>query len=205
MCKNCKDLSPSNEPVHQQKLIKQILYEIGENPEREGLIDTPSRVVKMWKEIFRGYDKNQRPKISIFRNGTDGLVYDQMIIDDGEFYSHCEHHMVPFFGKYWFGYVPDPNGNIIGLSKVARIVDYHSAKLQIQERLVTDIVEHIWEELCSNNVPRPIGMGLVLQGEHLCKSMRGVKKRGSMTTTKLKGAFFDNNVVREEFLKRTLR
>jgi len=182
-----------------EKLIKEILLGIGENPEREGLIDTPARVVKMYKELFRGYDPAQRPKVSLFKNGSDGLVYDEMIMDTGSFYSHCEHHMVPFFGQYWFGYIPDKEGNIIGLSKVARLVDYHAAKLQIQERLVNDIVEDIWKELSKDTV-RPIGMGLVMKGEHLCKSMRGVKKPGQMITIKLKGAFLDNQAVKNEFL-----
>ena len=181
------------------KNIVKILEFIGEDPNRDGLKDTPKRVEKMYKEIFRGYDPEQRPKISVFKNGSDGLVYDEMIIDTGSFYSHCEHHMVPFFGQYWFGYIPDKEGNIIGLSKVARLVDYHSAKLQIQERLVNDIVEDIWKELSKDTV-RPIGMGLILKGEHLCKSMRGVKKQGQMTTIKLKGAFLDNQAVKNEFI-----
>lgn len=125
-----------------------------------------------------------------------------MILDEGNFYSHCEHHMVPFFGKYYFGYIPDKNSNIIGLSKVARLVDFHAAKLQIQERLVNDIVEDIWQILCSNGAERPIGMGMVMVGEHLCKSMRGVKKQGKMTTIKLKGSFLDNPPVKSEFLNR---
>lgn len=183
----------------EEMLIKEILNFIGENPSREGLIGTPGRVVKMWKEIFRGYDPAQKPKMAIFKNGADGLVYDQMVTDTGNFYSHCEHHMVPFFGQYWFGYIPDAKGNIIGLSKVARIVDYHAAKLQIQERLVHDIVEDLWDEL-SKNAVRPIGMGLIMKGEHLCKSMRGVKKQGKMTTVKLKGSFLDNPNVKSEFL-----
>ena len=180
--------------------IKEILKHIGENPDREGLVDTPKRVVKMWKEIFRGYDPKSRPNIALFKNGADGLTYDQMVTDTGDFYSHCEHHMVPFFGQYWFGYIPDAKGNIIGLSKVARIVDYHSAKLQIQERLVHDIVEDLWNELSKNGAVRPIGMGLVMKGEHLCKSMRGVKKKGQMTAIKLKGSFLDNPNVKQEFL-----
>jgi GTP cyclohydrolase I len=186
----------------QETLIKQILIEIGENPERDGLVDTPHRIVKMWKEIFRGYDLAQKPKAAIFRNGSDGLVYDQMILDEGNFYSHCEHHMVPFFGRYYFGYIPDKNSNIIGLSKVARLVDFHAAKLQIQERLVNDIVEDIWNILCQNEATPPIGMGLVMVGEHLCKSMRGVKKQGKMTTIKLKGSFLNNPPVKSEFLNR---
>ncbi len=185
------------------KLIKQQLIAIGENPNREGLIDTPARVAKMWKEIFRGYNPECRPKVSVFKNGSDGLVYDQMIIDTGDFYSHCEHHMVPFFGRYWFGYIPAEDGNIIGLSKVARLVDYHAARLQIQERLVNDIVEDIWQELCKDSV-NPIGMGMLMEAEHLCKTMRGVKKKGKMTTTKLKGVFLTNPEVRAEFLQKTI-
>lgn len=182
-----------------KELIKQMLIKIGENPERPGLLETPLRVEKMYKEIFRGYDPTQRPKISLFKNGSDGVTYDQMITDTGDFYSYCEHHMVPFFGRYWFGYIPDQKGNIIGLSKVARVVDYYSAKLQIQERLVQEIVDDLWDEL-SKEAVRPIGMGLVMKGEHLCKTMRGVKKKGEMTTIKLKGAFLDNSLVRQEFL-----
>jgi len=186
--------------MNKTEIVTNLLLALGENPEREGLIDTPKRVVKMWEEIFRGYAPEKRPKVSIFKNGADGLVYDQMIVDTGDFYSHCEHHMVPFFGQYWFGYIPDPKGNIIGLSKVARLVDYHAAKLQIQERLVNDIVEDIWNELCQG-AERPIGMGLVMQGEHLCKTMRGVRKKGRMTTIKLKGAFLDNPSAKSEFLQ----
>lgn len=182
-----------------KELIKQILIKLGENPDRPGLLETPLRVEKMYKEIFRGYDPEARPKISLFKNGSDGVTYDQMITDTGDFYSYCEHHMVPFFGRYWFGYIPDQKGNIIGLSKVARVVDYYSAKLQIQERLVQEIVDDLWDEL-SREAVRPIGMGLVMKGEHLCKTMRGVKKKGEMTTIKLKGAFLDNALVRQEFL-----
>ena len=180
-------------------LIKKIIEFIGEDTEREGLKETPQRVVKMWKEIFRGYDANQRPKVSLFTNGAKGITYDQMIIDEGDFYSHCEHHMVPFFGKYWFAYIPHKKGSIIGLSKVARLVDFHAAKLQIQERLVHEIVEDIWKELSVGEHP-PLGMGLVMKGEHLCKTMRGARKKGQMTTIKLKGCFLENNTVKQEFL-----
>lgn len=183
-----------------EQIVKEMLFNIGEDPNREGLIGTPDRVVRMWKEIYRGYDPAQKPKMAIFKNGTDGVAYDQMVTDTGTFHSQCEHHMVPFFGTYWFGYIPDKEGNIIGLSKVARVVDYYSAKLQIQERLVQEIVECLWEEL-SKGAVRPLGMGLVMEGEHLCKTMRGAKKQGKMTTTKLKGAFYDNAIVRQEFLE----
>jgi len=180
-----------------QDLIKTELSYIGENPDRIGLQDTPRRVVKMWKEIFRGYDPAQHPAIKTFPNGQDGVFYNLMILDTGNFYSHCEHHMIPFFGNYWFGYIPDLKGKFLGLSKVARIVDYHAAKLQIQERLVNDIVEDLWNALSKGGVP-PIGMGLVMKGEHLCKTMRGAKKRGQMTSIALKGCFLHES--KQEFL-----
>lgn len=181
-----------------EKLIEEMLVQIGENPFRDGLVETPKRVVKMWDEIFGGYDLKNKPKVSIFKNGKDGITYDEMIIDSGDFYSHCEHHMVPFFGKYWFGYIPSKTGGIIGLSKVARIINFHSARLQIQERLVHDVVDDIWNML-SKEFEAPLGMGLVMEGEHLCKTMRGVKKKGTMRTAELRGVFKDIHSVRDEF------
>ena len=179
--------------------IKKILEHIGENPNREGLQDTPKRVVNMWKEMFRGYDKNQTPKITVFDNGKDGIVYDQMIIDSGEFYSNCEHHMLPFFGKYYFAYIPNPKGKILGLSKIARVVDYCAARLQIQERLCSDIVDYIEKEIDCEYPP--LAIGIIMKAEHLCKSMRGVKKKGIMTTAYLKGLFKEDINCKNELLK----
>lgn len=181
-----------------ENIVTNMLISIGEDPTRDGLLETPMRVVKMWKEIFRGYDPEQKPKVSIFKNGKDNIIYNQMICDTGDFYSQCEHHLVPFFGQYWFGYIPSENGGILGLSKVARIVDYHCAKLQIQERLVNDIINDLWDVLSTEMEP-PLGMGLVMQGEHLCKTMRGAKKKGKMTTICLKGVFLKE--AKEEFLR----
>jgi GTP cyclohydrolase I len=176
-----------------QKIIKNFLSFIGEDPTRPGLIDTPKRVVKMWKEIYRGYDKEQEPRLAIFGNGTDGVLYDQMITDEGYYFSQCEHHSVTFFGQYYFAYVP--NKKILGLSKVARVVDYFSAKMQIQERLTKEIVDYIEKEL------QPKGIALVMKGRHLCKEMRGVKKiEGKMTTTVLRGCFKDEPETRAEFM-----
>jgi len=180
------------------ELIRQQLVAIGEKPNREGLIDTPVRVVKMWKEIFRGYNEKP-PKITTFKNGKDGIVYDQMIVDTGKFYSVCEHHMMPFFGNYWLAYIPSAEGQVIGLSKIARIVDYYCARLQIQERLVNDIVEYLWKKLSPAGTSKPVGMALVMRGEHLCKTMRGAKKEGLMTTSKLKGVFLNEVNARNEF------
>lgn len=178
--------------MNKEEIVKSMLKAIGEDTSRPGLIGTPERVVRMWKEIFRGYDPEQKPKITVFDNGEDGLTYNQMIIDKGDFYSHCEHHMVPFFGDYFFAYIPDKK--IIGLSKVARIVDYHSAKLQIQERLVQDIVNDIEKAI------EPKGIALVMKAEHLCKTMRGVKKKGQMVASELRGAFIDEPETRAEFM-----
>lgn len=186
----------------QEKIVKDMLIAIGEEPNREGLKDTPKRVVKMWKELFGGYNKENSPKITTFANGADKIVVDEMISDTGEFFSHCEHHMVPFVGRYWFAYIPSAKGQLLGLSKVGRVVDFHSSKLQVQERLVHDVVTHLWNALSKtkDNWNKPIGMGLVIEAEHLCKTMRGVKKKGKMRTTKLIGAFKEDPSVREEFL-----
>lgn len=188
--------------INPELIIRDMLEYIGEDPTREGLIDTPKRVVNMWKEIFRGYDKSKLPKVTVFNNGSDGIFYDQAISDDGNFYSHCEHHIVAFSGRYFFSYIPNIKGKILGLSKVARVVDYFSAKLQVQERLTHEIVNYLWELLCDKNVCEysPVAMGLVMEAEHLCKTMRGVKKKGKMRTTVLKGTFKTDNAARAEFL-----
>jgi len=186
--------------MYEQKKIavREILMLIGEEPDREGLKETPDRVARMWKEIFRGYDIKNKPKVTVFNNGSDGIVYDQMACDTGNFYSHCEHHIVPFFGKYFFAVIYHPQGKILGLSKVSRVVDYYSAKLQVQERLGHQIVEELWKKL--TGVKPPLAMGLVLECEHLCKSMRGVKKVGMMRTCILKGTFKTEPAARAEFL-----
>lgn len=165
--------------------VRELLEYIGEDPNRTGLLGTPDRIVRMWDEIFRGYDECQKPKITTFPNGEDGLYCDEMVVDTGSFYSMCEHHAMPFFGKYWFAYIPKPNGRIIGLSKIARVVDYCAARLQIQERLVTDVVNEISEALG----PGQHSIAFLMKGEHLCKSMRGVKKKGYMTSQSLTGDF----------------
>lgn len=190
---------PDEHNVTVEENIVRMLEYIGENPNREGLLGTPDRIRRMWGEIFRGYDPKQKPKITVFDNSVDGIAYDNMVIDEGGFYSMCEHHMMPFFGHYWFAYIPNPKGKILGISKVGRVVDYCAAKLQIQERLVHDIVEMLKEALGSENPP--LGIALVMKGEHLCKTMRGVKKKGTMTSSYLWGAFKDDAQVRAEFMQ----
>lgn len=178
--------------------IVELLQYIGENPDREGLKETPDRILKMWGEIFRGYDKNQRPKITTFQNGADGIVYDNMIVDSGDFYSLCEHHAMPFLGKYCFAYIPHPKGKILGLSKIARVVDYCAAKLQIQERLVSDVVSMIQNAL-GEKYP-PIGIAFIVKGRHLCKEMRGARKKGEMTCSYLIGKFKTDAALRAELM-----
>lgn len=185
--------------IEHEEIVRAMIKAIGDNPDREGLIGTPNRVVKMWGEVFKGYDKNQIPKVTTFKNGSDGIVTDQMISDTGTFYSHCEHHIIPFFGTYYFAYIPHPKGKILGLSKVARVVDYYSARLQTQERLVRDITNYLWGSLKYEDT-EPIAMGIVMEGSHLCKEMRGVKKKGKMRTTELIGAMKTDVATRAEFM-----
>lgn len=174
--------------------IKTILAYIGENPEREGLKGTPDRIIRMWKEIFRGYDPEQKPKITTFINDMHST---DMVFDTGDYYSMCEHHMMPFFGKYYFAYIPKENGRILGISKVARVVGYCAARLQLQERLARDVVEMLTDAL-GGNVE---GMAIVMRGTHLCKSMRGVKNQGMMTVAHLSGVFKTDEMARREFYK----
>lgn len=190
---------PDEHETTVEENITRILEYIGEDPTREGLVGTPDRIIRMWGEIFRGYDKGQKPKITTFDNGKDGITYDNMVVDEGDFYSMCEHHMMPFFGKYWFAYIPNPKGRILGISKIGRVVDYYAARMQIQERLVHDIVDMLAKALGDENPP--LGMALVMRGEHLCKTMRGVKKKGKMMSSYLVGAFKEDAQVRNEFMQ----
>lgn len=174
--------------------IKTILEYIGENPEREGLLDTPDRIIRMWREIFRGYEAAQRPKITTFANDMHST---DIVFDTGEYYSMCEHHMMPFFGKYYFAYIPKTDGRILGISKIARVVQYCAARLQLQERLARDIVTMLSEAL-NNDVE---GMAIVMRGTHLCKTMRGVKSNGQMSVAHLSGVFQENSDARREFYR----
>ena len=182
-----------------KELIRDFFTFIGENPDREGLRETPARMVKMFKEIFRGYDPAQKPKITTFDNGRDGITYDNMVIDKGAFYSLCEHHCRTFFGEYTFAYIPNPHGKILGLSKIGRVVDYCAAKLQIQERLVREVVDMLTEALGEDNPP--LGMALSMTGRHMCKESRGARKAGKMTSTYLTGVFKTDATCRAEFMR----
>lgn len=174
--------------------LKTILAYIGEDPEREGLKETPGRIIRMWKEIFRGYDESQRPKITTFSNDMHST---DIVFDSGDYYSMCEHHMLPFFGKYYFAYIPQEDGRILGISKVARVVGYCAARLQLQERLARDIIEMLTNALDG----KVQGMAIVMKGKHLCKTMRGVRNEGMMTVAHLSGVFKTDPDTRAEFYR----
>ena len=174
-----------------EELIKEILIEIGEDPNRDGLLKTPARVEKAYKFLTKGYNED----IKTIVNGAlfDTENNEMVIVRNIEFYSLCEHHLLPFFGKCHIGYIP--NKKILGLSKLARIVEHFSRRLQIQERLTTQISDSIAEIL------EPIGVGVVLEASHLCMMMRGVEKQDSYAmTSALKGRFKSDMRTRSEFL-----
>lgn len=177
-----------------EQAIKVLLSYIGENPDREGLIGTPDRIIRMWDEIFRGYKPEQKPKITTFANEEHSM---DMVFDSGNYYSMCEHHVLPFFGNYYFAYIPSPNGRILGISKIARVVGYCAAKLQLQERLAIEIVNML-DKALNGQVQ---GFALVMKGQHLCKTMRGVKNNGKMTVAHFTGIFKESADKREEFYR----
>ncbi len=174
-----------------QSLVERILYAVGEDPKREGLLKTPERVEKSLKFLTSGYD------IDVDKLVNDALYsenYNEMVIvKDIDVYSLCEHHMLPFFGKCHVAYLPQ--GKIIGLSKVPRLVDAYSRRLQVQERLTTEIAQ------CIQSIVKPAGVAVVIDALHLCMSMRGVQKQNSYTTTSsMLGCFKDDARTRSEFL-----
>jgi len=184
--------------AHIEGAINQILENIGEDKKREGLLKTPQRISKMCREIFRGYDETQKPKVTTFSNDDGENKIDQMIFDRGSFFSMCEHHMLPFWGSYTFAYIP--HKKILGISKVGRTVDYFAAKLQIQERLTQEIADDLWQTL------EPLGIGLELEARHLCKEMRGAKKENApMTTSYVFGKMRDDAGIKNEFLSKVNR
>ncbi|MBD0382341.1 GTP cyclohydrolase I FolE [Paenibacillus sedimenti] len=173
-----------------EKHVREILRLIGEDVDREGLLDTPARVTRMYEEIFAGYSANPRDVLGVtFDEQHEELV----IIKDIVYYSQCEHHMAPFFGKVHVGYLP--SGKVAGLSKFARLVDVITRKLQVQERITSEIADILDEVL------RPHGVMVVVEGEHMCMCSRGVKKYGSQTVTSaVRGSFRTDSTLRSEFL-----
>jgi GTP cyclohydrolase IA len=190
---NYKKHEEYNEEATQKMaaLNKEILKIIGENPEREGLLKTPERVAKSMQYLTKGYDENpdEIMQSAIFNEDHNEMI----IVKDIELYSLCEHHMLPFFGKAHIAYIP--TGKIVGLSKIPRVVDAYARRLQVQERLTTDILE------CIQRTLNPIGVAVVIEAQHMCMQMRGVQKQNSVTTTSsFKGAF-EKQETRSEFIK----
>lgn len=183
-------IRPSREEA--EAAVKLLLRWAGDNPEREGLLDTPSRVAKAYGELFAGY--TQDPAAELGRTFEEVAGYDDMVlIKDIAFHSHCEHHMVPIIGKAHVAYLPD--GKVVGLSKIARVVDIFARRLQTQETMTAQISQ------CITEVLRPRGVAILIEAEHMCMSMRGIKLHGSKTlTTSFTGEFKNNPQEQVRFM-----
>ena len=174
------------------KLFRQLLKAIEEDPRREGLIKTPERAAEAFRFLTRGYSQNLKDLVNnaVFKTETRDMI----ILKNIEIYSLCEHHLLPFFGKCHIGYIP--NDSIIGVSKLARIADMYARRLQVQERLTRQIADAIWQTL------KPNGVGVVIDAQHLCTMMRGVEKQNSvMQTSTMLGSFEKRQSTRMEFLR----
>lgn len=180
-----------NQSQKLENLISELLIAIGENPNREGLLNTPKRVARMYVELFCSINKDPQDEITITYSENHNEI---ILVRDIPFYSMCEHHLIPFFGVAHVAYLPN-NGIITGLSKLARVVETTARRPQLQERMTTQIADAINKKL------NPLGVAVVIEAEHLCMSMRGIKKPGSKTITSvLKGVFEKNQATRAEVL-----
>jgi GTP cyclohydrolase I len=179
-----------------RKVMYEFLKAVGENPEREGLQKTPARVARMYGELLSGYDMDPA---KIINGALFNINYDEMVlVRDIEFYSLCEHHMLPFIGRAHVAYIPA--GKVIGLSKIPRLVDMYARRLQVQERMTRQIADLLQSTL------EPQGVAVVVEGMHLCSMMRGVRKHDArMTTSAMHGAFRANLATRQEFLENISR
>ncbi len=174
-----------------RKLVKDFFEHIGEDPEREGLKDTPERVVAAWEKLFGGYRQKPEDVLTVF---GDELYDEMIVVKNIEFYSMCEHHILPFFGRAHIGYIPD--GKIIGLSKLPRLVEIYSRRLQNQERLTNQIARGL------QGILKPKGVGVIIEAKHFCMMARGVEKQDSeVTTSALLGLFKKELNTRNEFLR----
>jgi len=174
-----------------RKAVVTIIKAIGEDPKREGLVDTPKRVAEMYREIFAGLSMDPKEELKV---GYELGHREMVVVKDIPFYSMCEHHLLPFYGLVHIGYVPDSSGRVVGISKLARVVDVIAKRPQIQERMTTQIADAIMEGL------NPSGVAVVIKAEHLCMIMRGTKKPGSnVTTSAIRGAFRRKAESRAEF------
>jgi GTP cyclohydrolase I len=185
--------APAAEPETEfQALVRRMLGELGENPERNGLLKTPERVEKSMRWLTRGYGLSVQDAIgdAVFDEDHHNMV----LVKDIEMYSLCEHHLLPFFGKVHVAYIP--NGKIVGLSKLPRVVEIFARRLQVQERLTEQVAQALMDVL------EPQGVGVVIEAAHLCMMMRGVEKQNSKTVTSaMKGVFLEDLRTREEFLR----
>ena len=174
-----------------KNITKELLTQIGEDPEREGLLSTPDRVSRAWEYLSRGYRQDIKQLIN---NAIFNEKYDQMVaVKDIEFHSMCEHHLLPFFGHAHIAYIP--NGKIVGLSKIPRILDMFSRRLQVQERMTQEVAGML------NDVLEPKGVAVIIEAQHMCMQMRGVEKKQSyMSTSAMLGIFRDDDKTRKEFL-----
>jgi len=174
-----------------KKAVKEIIVAIGDNPDREGIKDTPQRVAEMYAELFEGIAKDPKEDLDVgFELGHREMV----ICKDIPFYSMCEHHLLPFYGVAHVGYIPNEEGRIVGISKLARVVETIARRPQVQERMTTEIADAIVEGI------RPVGVAVVIQAEHMCMVMRGIKKPGSnVITSAIRGSFHSNPASRAEF------
>lgn len=174
-----------------QNAVREILIAVGEDPDREGLLETPKRVANMYEEIFAGLTEDPKQHIKLFNEQSND---EMVIVKDIPFYSMCEHHLLPFFGKAHIGYIPSDN-KIIGFSKLARIVDNFAKKPQVQERLTSDIADFLNDNL------QPKGVAVIMEAEHMCMTMRGARAAGSKTqTSALRGIMRTDAKTRAEVL-----
>ena len=188
-------MAESSKPSREQAeaAVRTLLAWAGEDPAREGLLDTPKRVVDAYGDWYSGY--NDDPREVLERTFKEVAGYDEMIVlRDIEFESHCEHHMAPIIGKAHVGYLPD--GKVVGISKLARVVETYARRFQVQEKMTAQIAR------CIQDVLQPLGVGVVIEGAHECMTTRGIHKRGvSMVTSKMLGSFRDDARTRAEFLR----
>lgn len=173
-----------------EKTIRQLLVNVGEDPDREGLLETPKRVAKAWDFWTSGYDKDPKDVMKTFKaDKSDQMV----IVTNIDFYSQCEHHLAPFYGQVHIGYLP--NGRVLGVSKFARLVEIYARRLQIQEKMTEQIAQAVMKYL------KPKGVGVIVEGIHLCMRSRGVEKQNTVMTTSCQlGSFRKDKSLKEEFL-----
>ena len=197
-----KPVAVQNRPMHSTEVkpsrleaeaaVRTLLRWTGDNPDRDGLVDTPARVARAFEEYFKGYDQNPVEVLQRTFDETEG--YDEMIVLRGiPFESHCEHHMAPIIGRAWVAYVP--SGRVVGISKLARVVEAYAKRLQIQEKLTAQIANTIDDAL------EPRGVGVIIKASHHCMSTRGVHKHDTdLVTSRMLGCFRDDSMTRQEFL-----